>query len=179
MMKNTTRRNFLRSAPIAAAATVALADKAVHAQTAPAAVPSPANAAPFKLFTAKELKADEAALLAAPGNKNLIDQNAGFPSAIVLTSESKKSAKEFEWHEGRDHIVLITEGATKYEVGGKPINARNIRPGEWLAPDSEGNTTMMLGPGDMLVIPRGTPHKRSTEDTVTLLLISPFGNLSS
>jgi len=29
--------------------------------------------------------------------------------------------------------------------------------------------------GDMLVIPRGTPHKRSTAGTVTFTLISPQG----
>jgi len=31
---------------------------------------------------------------------------------------------------------------------------------------------MLLEKGDMLLIPRGTLHKRSTEDSVTFLLIS-------
>ena len=34
---------------------------------------------------------------------------------------------------------------------------------------------MTLKKGDMLTIPRGTPHKRSTVDSVTLILISPSG----
>jgi ribosomal protein L16 Arg81 hydroxylase len=66
-----------------------------------------------------------------------------------------------------------------YQVGGTPKNGRNIRPGEWLAPESEGATTLTLKKGDMLIIPRNTPHKRSTEGTVTLTLVSPMGMAAS
>ncbi len=38
---------------------------------------------------------------------------------------------------------------------------------------------MTLKKGDMLVIPRGTPHRRSTEGSVTLTLISPMGTASA
>jgi mannose-6-phosphate isomerase-like protein (cupin superfamily) len=60
-------------------------------------------------------------------------------------------------------------------VGGVPKNGHNTKPGEWLAPSSEGSKSILMGKGDMLVLPRGTPHKRSTEDSVTLILISPYG----
>jgi quercetin dioxygenase-like cupin family protein len=173
---NTSRRNFLRTAPLAAAAGFTLADTlAAVAQSADAG----AAAVPFKLFTGKELDADEKALQAAPGNKNLMDQSAGFPCAIVMTTEVHKSAAEFEWHEGRDHIIQIIDGSTLYEVGGTPKNGRNTKPGEWLAPASEGSKSILLGKGDMLVIPRGTPHKRSTEDSVTFYLISPYGAMKT
>ena len=97
--------------------------------------------------------------------------------AVVLTVEKAKSAKEFEWHEGRDHIVQIVDGTTVYEIGGTPKNGRNTKAGEWLAPSSEGATKLTLKKGDMLTIPRGTPHKRSTEESVTFILISPSGML--
>ncbi len=58
---------------------------------------------------------------------------------------------------------------------GTPKNAHSPKPGEWLAPESEGATTITLNKGDMLVIPRGTPHKRSTAGIVTFTLISPQG----
>jgi uncharacterized protein YjlB len=45
-------------------------------------------------------------------------------------------------------------------------------PGEWHATGSTGSKSMILVKGDMLVIPRGTLHKRSTEDSVTFMLIS-------
>ena len=59
-----------------------------------------------------------------------------------------------------------------YEVGGKPKGGHSTRPGEWLAPESEGAASYRLKKGDMLFIPRGTPHKRSTAGTVTFTLIS-------
>src|SRR5271154_788764 len=173
MVKDQTRRDFLRTAPLAAAVTLSLTDQVVLAadggQSAGSGTP-----VPFQLFTAQTIQDAMKALQAAPGNKNLVDSKA-LPFTVVLTTEEKKSAKEFEWHEGRDHIVQILEGSTHYEVGGTPKDGRNTKPGEWLAPVSEGATAMTLEEGDMLPIPRGTPHKRSTEGSVTLTLISTTG----
>jgi len=137
---------------------------------------APAATVPFQLFSAEKLADVMKALQAKPGNDNLFDVKS-LPFTIVMTTEDKKSAKEFEYHEGRDHIFLITDGATKYEVGGSPKNARNTKPGEWLAPESEGASPLELKKGDMLVLPRGTPHKRSTETSVTFILISTTGTV--
>ncbi len=156
------RRVFLRSAPLAAAAGFSLVGKpfSAHAADAPEG---------FQVFTAQTLADDAKALADKPGNNNLVtDKNL----LVVLTTETHKSAKEFEWHEGRDHVVQIVDGATLYELGGTPRNGRTTKPGEWLAAASEGSKSILLGKGDMLVIPRGTPHKRSTEDSVTFILIS-------
>jgi len=131
-------------------------------------------AATFQVFTAQTIADDIKGLAAKPGNNNLADIKT---ATVVLTTEVTKAAKEFEWHEGRDHILQIVDGTTVYEVGGTPKDGRNIRPGEWLAPASEGATTMTLKKGDLLVIPRGTPHKRTTADSVTLILISPMGKV--
>jgi len=180
MAKNTSRRNFLRTAPVAAAAGITLSRTLLaSAQTGASAGADGAAPASFKLFTAKDLEADAKTLQEKPGNNNLVTQAAGFPCAIVMTTESHASAKEFEWHEGRDHIVQIVDGSTLYEVGGTPKNGRNTKPGEWLAPASEGSKSILMGKGDILTIPRGTPHKRSTEDTVTFLLISPYGTMKA
>ena len=94
---------------------------------------------------------------------------------VILTVETAKSAKEFEYHEGRDHVFHVLDGSTVYELGGTPKGAHSMGPGEWLAPESEGAVSFALSKGDILVVPRGTPHKRITKDTVTLLLISPMG----
>jgi mannose-6-phosphate isomerase-like protein (cupin superfamily) len=171
MAKNTSRRNFLRTAPIAAAAGFTLTDAlAAMAQAAPGADVN-AAAQPFKYFKASELDADTKALDAKPGDNPLYPSKA-IPLQVVLTTEKHKSAPEFEWHEGRDHLVQIIDGSTLYEVGGTPTGTKVMGPGEWHATGSTGSKSMILGKGDMLVIPRGTLHKRSTEDSVTFLLIS-------
>ena len=173
MAKNQTRRTFLRTAPLAAAlATVPLSE---HLLRAEAVAASPES---FQFFTAQSLSDATTKLQANPGNDNLYASKT-LPLTIVLTTEQKKVAKEFEYHEGRDHIVQITDGTTVYDLGGTPQSPHSTRPGEWLAPASQGAKTVTLHKGDMLMIPRGTPHKRSTETSVTFLLISSTGSSRS
>jgi len=174
MANDQSRRNFLRTAPLAAAATLPLADTlALAADGGQSAGAAPQ---PFQVFTADKLADAMKALQAKPGNDNLYEPKA-LPMTIVMTTEEKKSGKEFEYHEGRDHIFLILDGTTKYELGGTPKNAHSTKPQEWLAPVSDGATSITLKKGDMLVIPRGTPHKRNTEGSVTFYLISTTGTV--
>lgn len=165
-----TRRNFLRTAPIAAAALPAvlpLTDTLLHAQ-APAA--GAGQAATFQVFTAETIESLMNELEVSHGSKDLVTGKEGV--SITISAENNKVAKEFEYHQHRDHVFQILEGMTRYELGGTPKNPRQIRPGEWLAPDSEGCKVITLKKGDMLVVPRMTPHKRITEESVTLLLIN-------
>lgn len=162
------RRDFLRSLPAAAAAGFAVTDSFAPAQSAQPA----GSASSYQLFTAGAIQADIKALQMSPGNNNLVtDSN----FTVALTVESGKSAKEFEWHEGRDHVLQVLSGSTVVEVGGNPQNGHSITPGEWRAPVSEGATALTINQGDILVIPRNTPHRRTTSGTVALLLISPQG----
>jgi mannose-6-phosphate isomerase-like protein (cupin superfamily) len=176
MAKDQTRRNFLRTAPIVAAVSLPLTEKFLFGSTATSGSAETTTPAPFQVFTADKLSDAMKGLEAKPGNDSLFDSKT-LPFTIVLTTEEKKAAKEFEYHEGRDHILQILEGTTLLEVGGTPKDARNTKPGEWLAPACEGATSLTLHKGDMLVIPRGTPHKRSTDASVTLLLISTTGSV--
>jgi mannose-6-phosphate isomerase-like protein (cupin superfamily) len=143
-MKNFSRRTFLGTAPVAAAAGLTLANTSMLSVFAASHDAQPALPAPF---------------------------------SVQIQVEKATSAKEFEWHEGRDHVFQVLDGSTVYELGGTPKGGHSKGPGEWLAPESEGATSIALKKGDLLVIPRGTPHKRSTAESVTLLLISPMGTL--
>ena len=85
MAKDQTRRNFLLTAPLAAAS-LPLVDKlAFAAEGAQAAAPEP-----FQVFPAEKL-ADAMKMLAAkPGNDSLF-ANKALPFTIVMTTEEKKS----------------------------------------------------------------------------------------
>jgi mannose-6-phosphate isomerase-like protein (cupin superfamily) len=167
------RRNFLRALPGAAAA-LALGEPILFSSSATAQNAEAGGGGGFQLFTADALADDVKALDASPGNNNLVNDKT---FTVALTTEKAKSAAEFEWHEGRDHIFQILDGSTVYELGGTPKGAHSKGPGEWLTPESEGAATVTLHKGDMLVIPRGTPHRRKTVESVTLLLISPQGTV--
>lgn len=173
MAKDQTRRNFVRTAPLAAAvASLSLNGKPLFASTAPAApAPEPGLRDPFQFFSAQELESLAHSLQMNSGTKQIAGSKTS-PFTIVVNAETKKSAKEFEYHEHRDHIFRVIEGTTIYELGGTPETPRSTGPGEWLAPSSKGSTSVTLRKGDMLIIPRGTPHKRTTAESVTLSLIS-------
>ena len=166
------RRNFLWTAPLAAAAALPLTDTLLHAQV-PAA--DAGQAATFKVFPAATLEGMVKSLEEAPAAKDIVTGKEGV--SITISAEEKKAAKEFEYHAHRDHVFQVLDGTTRYELGGTPKNARQTRPGEWLAPESEGASPLELKKGDMLVLPRGTPHKRSTETSVTFILISTTGTV--
>jgi quercetin dioxygenase-like cupin family protein len=173
MPKIWNRRTLLQTAPLAAASLM-LAGKELAAEGTTAYGAESAAPASFQLITADQLLEAEHGVQAAPGNHTLVAVP-GVRFTMVVTTEEKKAGKEFEYHEARDHIFQILEGSTTYEVGGTPQNPHQTKPGEWLAPASAGNTSLTLHKGDTLVIPRGTPHKRSTADSVTFILISPEG----
>ena len=173
MAKDQSRRNFLRTAPLAAAS-LPLADKLAFGEGAAQGM----TPEPFQVLPAEKLVDAVRSLQAKPGNDNLFTSKT-LPFSIVMTTEEKKSGAEFEYHEGRDHIFHILDGSTKYELGGTPKTPRNTKPGEWLAPVSEGASTVTLHKGDVLIIPRGTPHKRSTETSVTFTLTSIESPLKS
>jgi mannose-6-phosphate isomerase-like protein (cupin superfamily) len=175
-IKNPGRRNFLRTAPAAAAAGLALADAALF--TSPIEAQSAATFVPnaFQMFSAETIQDDIKAMPATPAAGNLV-ANKNF--TVVLTTETAKSAPEFEWHEGRDHILQILEGETIYEVGGTPLHPRAVKPGEWMAPARDGGAHISMKKGDMLVLPRGTLHRRITAGSVTLMLIAPMGTVQA
>jgi mannose-6-phosphate isomerase-like protein (cupin superfamily) len=170
---NPSRRNFLVTASVAAAAGLTLTDARLFAAPAEGQGATAAAPAGVQLFTAETLDSEIKALHEAPANNTIVN---GKDFVVLLTVETAKSAKEFEYHDGRDHVFYVLDGATVYEIGGAPKGAHSTKPGEWLAPESEGAVTYKLKKGDMLVIPRGTPHKRMTEGSVTLLLVSPMGS---
>ncbi len=162
------RRSFLLSLPVATAAGLAFAEASLFTASAPAQGAEASS--DFQVFRAQELQDDVKALKTNPGNKTLVDRKS---FTVALTTERSKTAPEFEWHEHRDHIFQILEGSTVYHLGGTPKGAHSTGPGEWLAPESEGAAVVTLNKGDMLAIPRGTPHRRSTAGSVTFMLISP------
>jgi hypothetical protein len=179
-LKNPNRRVFLVSASAAAAAGLVLVDAApvvaqagVQSGTQPGTAAAPGS---FQVITAETIQNDAKALQTVPGSDNLVTLK---ECSVVLTAETAHSATEFEWHEGRDHILQVIDGTTVYELGGTPRDAHSSKSGEWLAPASDGAAIVTLHKGDMLINPRGMPHKRSTAASVTFTLISPSGAAKS
>jgi len=174
MKTSHTRRNFLRTAAVASGAiglplSECFGPTAVDAQGL--------SSRPFQVLTAEKVRTALTALDVKPGNDNIFGTNA-LPFTMALTVEKNKSDTQFEYHDDRDHLFQILDGSTTYEVGGTPQGGHSEQPGQWHAPTSVGASVITLRKGDMLLIPRGAPHKRSTEDSVTFMLISATSPLT-
>lgn len=136
---------------------------------------TPTTPEPYKFVSAQEVQGDIAAEKArSAASGNTANKTLFLCKTVnsVLTTETAFADAEFEWHECRDHIFYVYEGWTMPEIGGTPVNPRKTRPGEWLAPSSDGATKVTINQGDLLLIPRGTPHKQTT-GTATFMLIAP------
>ena len=61
-------------------------------------------------------------------------------------------------------------------LGGKLENPREATPGEWKSKTIVGGQTFTIKKGDLIVVPRGTPHQRinSKGKTFSLILIKIF-----
>ena len=164
MAHKQTRRNFLLTAPIAAVAVSPFADTMLRASSGDSA-----SGSKIQVWTAAEMAGELKEVQENHGTKNLLTSPG---TLMILNEETKKAAKEFEWHATRDHVFQVLDGETQYELGGTPKGTHEVKPGEWLAPESEGAQTVFLKKGDYLFVPRMTPHKRTTKGSVSLLLIS-------
>jgi mannose-6-phosphate isomerase-like protein (cupin superfamily) len=65
---------------------------------------------------------------------------------------------QVEVHEKETDIFLITEGSATFVTGGKMLNGKMSKAGQWLGTDIQGGVVHQLKKGDFITIPAGTPH---------------------
>lgn len=139
-------------------------------QVAPA--PAPIRPpAPYVVRSAQAMDDLIRGLQAAPRTAEIVKSNK-LPFSVSVVSERATEAGEFEIHDTRDHVILVLDGATRFELGGEVERPRQIGAGEWRAPGAKGSESVTLGKGDLLTVPRGIPHRRITKESVTLLMMS-------
>jgi mannose-6-phosphate isomerase-like protein (cupin superfamily) len=161
----------LRTAAVAAAAVGAPLSVSFWPATAEA---QGFNPEPFQLLSGGKLQKEMSILATSAGKRinNPIFGEKALPFTFALTIERETIDTQFEYHDDRDHLFQILDGETTYEVGGTPQGGHAEKPGQWHSPTSVGTSVVKLQKGDMLLIPRGMPHKRATPNFVTFLLIS-------
>jgi quercetin dioxygenase-like cupin family protein len=92
---------------------------------------------------------------------------------VVWKREQDNEAKELESHDGKDHVFYITDGKGTFKLGGELEGAHEISPGEWRATKVKGAQAVEVKKGDLLFIPHGTPHWRTSKGAgFTMLQLS-------
>ena len=99
----------------------------------------------------------------------------GMQLRVAVQHEKNKPAPAGEVHDASDDVYYVLEGAATLTLGGKLEAPSEVEPGEWRAPRIVGGQTVEITKGDLIVVPRGTPHTRSTVGKdFSMLLIKIF-----
>jgi mannose-6-phosphate isomerase-like protein (cupin superfamily) len=131
---------------------------AVRAQ---AGATPPAPTEPLVVLSAQEMAALRARMPAG-GREDLVGKSGGTQTAMFFQREADKLSVA-EVHRDSDDYHVMLEGSAVYFLGGTLVGAKETAPGEWRGAGVAGGRTVELRPGDMIFVPRGTPHQRSTE----------------
>lgn len=116
---------------------------------------------PFVVTTAQSV--DDAVRKLHPDNKveELIGGE-GMELRVAVQHESGKAAASAEIHDASDDVYYVLEGSATLTLGGRLESPKEVEPGEWRGPRIEGGQNFDVKKGDLIIVPRGTPHMRST-----------------
>lgn len=138
---------------------------AVFALATPARAQSaaqpPTTTDPLVVLSAQEMAAIRAKIPSG-GREDIVGKAGGVETTMFFQREADKKGTA-EVHRDSDDYHVMLEGSAIYYLGGTLENPKEVSPGEWRGTGIAGGRTVELRPGDMIFVPRGTPHYRSTE----------------
>ena len=129
---------------------------------------------PFVILPAQSLGEVERQL--HPDNKvEELFGGEGMQLRVAVQHERNKTASAAEVHDASDDVYYVLEGTATLTLGGKLDAPREVEPGEWRGARIIGGQTVEIAKGDLIVVPRGTPHVRSTVGKdFSMILIKVF-----
>jgi len=137
--------------------------------------PSVANK-PFVVKTAAQIDEIQKALEKQPGNKveDIVPQT-GMQTRIAVFHDEKREGDLIELHDGSDDYYYVLDGTATLMLGGKLDDPKEISPGEWRSKTATGGQKVVINKGDLVFVPRGTPHQRTvTGKGFSMILVKIF-----
>jgi mannose-6-phosphate isomerase-like protein (cupin superfamily) len=129
---------------------------------------------PFVVMSSQSL--DDLQKTLKPENKTseLID-SAGMQLRVAVQHEKNRTGAAAELHDASDDVYYVLDGGATLVLGGKLDSPKETDPGEWRSPRIIDGKTIEIKKGDLVIVPRGTPHQRSTENKdFTMILIKIY-----
>lgn len=129
---------------------------------------------PFVVLSSQSL--DDLKQKLQPDNQTaeLID-SAGMQLRVVVQHEKNKTGAAAELHDASDDVYYVLDGAATLVLGGKLEAPREVEPGEWRSAHIIDGKTVEINKGALVIVPRGTPHQRSTANKdFTMILIKIY-----
>jgi mannose-6-phosphate isomerase-like protein (cupin superfamily) len=143
-----------------------------------ASAQAPSTAAqPFLVMTGKSMEETVRELQSDNKVKNLVS-GAGVGCRVFIQHERDVSTSQAEVHDGTDDVFIIMEGSATLTIGGKLDAPNQVQPGEWRSAAITGGKDFKVSKGDVIVVPRGTAHRRTSgAQEVTLMVVKSFALL--
>jgi len=101
---------------------------------------------------------------------------AGMQLRVAVQHDKLRKNADAEVHDESDDVYYVLDGTAELTLGGTLDQPREGTPGEWKSKKINGGTTIRITQGDLIVVPRGTPHQRNTVDgkEFSMILIKVF-----
>ena len=84
----------------------------------------------------------------------------GMQLRVAVQHDETRPTADAEVHDASDDVFYALEGSAQLILGGKLDNPREATKGEWKSAKIIGGETFIIKKGDLIVVPRGTPHQR-------------------
>ena len=97
----------------------------------------------------------------------------GMQLRVAVQHDKSRPQAQAEVHDASDDVYYVLEGTATLTLGGKLEVPREVEPGEWRSPRIIGGQTFQIKKGDLIIVPRGTPHQRTGKD-FSMILIKIF-----
>lgn len=100
---------------------------------------------------------------------------AGMETRVAVQHDTRRSGDLAELHDKSDDVYYVLKGEATLELGGTLVDPKEATPGEWRAKTVTGAQLVVIKAGDLVIVPRGTPHRRTvTGKGFSMILIKIF-----
>jgi mannose-6-phosphate isomerase-like protein (cupin superfamily) len=130
---------------------------------------------PFIVKTAQSVDELEKTLRVGNKTEDLIGGE-GMQLRVAIQHDKVRETADAEVHDASDDIYYVLDGSAKLTLGGSLENPREGTTGEWKSKTIIGGTTFEIKKGDLIIVPRGTPHQRTSikGQEFSMILIKVF-----
>ena len=99
----------------------------------------------------------------------------GMQLRVAVQHDKFRDNPDAEVHDESDDVYYVLDGTAQLILGGTLDNPREATPGEWKSKTATGQTKVVIKKGDIVFVPRGTPHQRTvTGKGFSMILVKIF-----
>ncbi len=131
---------------------------------------------PFVVKSKQQVSDLTKEIRAKDGNQQFdVFAQSGTEMRVAVFHDDLRENDLHEVHDGSDDVYYVLDGEATLMLGGTLVEPDQISPGEWRSKTAAGGQKVVIKKGDLIVVPRGTPHQRTvTGKGFSMILIKIF-----